>query len=169
MKKLMIALFLFCLLAGFIQAQPEGSGDSQGILKLPEGLSLKLYNSDKQGFDVHSEPAGTCLPYGDYTVEAWEYGKADADGKKWQIHGFPSKTMRFTIGDQPAVLDITPEPISATVQVYGADDYGFSLKLTGPADERYYLYCDGKRAAAPKLEITNADKSFNVTLSSSYG
>jgi hypothetical protein len=167
--KKLILTSVVCLLAGIIPAQADNLVDSQGILQLPEGFSLEIYNPDKKGFTVHSGQDSTRLPYGHYTVEAWNYEKKDAEGKTWKIQAWPKDDITFTIGAKPVSLKITPEPITATAKVYGDDEYRFSLRLTAPANERCYLYCDGKRAQAPKLEIVNADKSFSVTLSSSYG
>lgn len=169
MKNAVFALISISLLAGFAFSQAENSPDSQGILQLPDHFSMEVINSDGTKFLIQPENGRAELAYGDYAVRYWACEKTDADGRKWQLRGYPSKAITFTIGDQPASLDISPEPIGATVEVYGGDDYGFRLELRGPLDERYYLYCDGKQAEAPKLEIANAAKTFNVTLASKYG
>lgn len=160
---------MVCLLAGFVCAGVETPAAAEGALQLPAGFSLSVYDAAGQKISVEPQAGQASLPYGDYRVQCWIFEKTDAEGEKWQLRGYPEKHPSFTIGKTPVSFQFTPEPVAATAAVVSGEDDSFSLKLTAPGGERVFVYCDGKQAPAPAMNITNADKSFNVTLSGKYG
>lgn len=172
MKKLVFVFLLSCLLIALAVAQTEANEPTagpQGVLQLSEGISLKVVPHNRSKKSVRPENGKALLPYGEYTVEYWIYQKKDADGTPWKIKAYPAETMAFEIGAQPASLTITPEPVAAALTVRCRGDYQFSLDLKGPAGEKCYLSRRDVRVSPPTLEITNRDKSFNITLPSEYG
>ncbi|MFC1763820.1 hypothetical protein ACFL6U_17315 [Planctomycetota bacterium] len=162
-----------CLLALFLSVLAHADPNQmeallQGALRLPKGISLQVAQPNGIKIGVIPENEQAVLPPGNYKVHYWEYKKIDAEGVMWKIHGYPTSPIQFEISDQPTALQINPEPIMATLTVGGQESYSFSQTLQGPAGETLYLYRDNVRIP-PKVEITNQDKSFNATLSGTYG
>jgi hypothetical protein len=146
--------------------QPEVT--LQGVLQLPEGMSLQVISVHGGEFSVVPENGQATMPLGDYIVRHWVFEKTDTEGKVWKIQAYPPSSIRFKITDLPASLQIIPEPINTTLTVGGSSVYSFSQTLKGPAGETLYLYCDSERIP-PKVEITNQAKNFSVTVTGTYG
>jgi len=152
-----------------VQAGPnQPEAPLQGVLRLPEGISLQVISVHGDRFSIVLENGQATMPLGDYIVRHWVFEKRDTEGKVWKIQAYPASSIRFKITDLPASLQINPEPINTTLTVGGSSDYSFSQTLKGPAGETLYLYCDNKRIP-PKVEITNQAKNFSVTVTGTYG
>ncbi|MEN8126405.1 MAG: hypothetical protein ABFR90_01225 [Planctomycetota bacterium] len=167
---LIAASLIFCLGFGNVLGD-EGSETNtpKGILKLPDNVSVGLIGPQGQKLRLTEENGQVELPQGKYQLKSWTLQRKDNEGRVWKLVGYSSSGHYLEIGEEPFLLEIKPEPITASASVQYRDAYRFSIALKGPSNERMYFYRGNERAEAPTLEITNSDKSFNVALNSSYG
>jgi hypothetical protein len=172
-KGYLFVVVSFAVVFGFgkIFASETANADApQGILVLPEQLSVNLLSPNGESSTLNGMDGPAQLPFGQYRVQSWTVERKDEKGSIWKLNGSGVPYRSFEIGKEPYRLESEPEPIAASLNVRcSGESYSFSIDLTAPAGQRVRLLQDEKRAKAPTLEITNADKSFNVTLNSSYG
>ncbi len=172
MKKCLCILFCLHLMTCFVSAETESDltpSANEGILQLPEGISLQVTAPDGVKRSVKPKDGRATLPQGKYKVRYWVFQKKDAEGKTWKLNGYGGSFKSFEITKDFLNLEIKPEPIQSSLEVRCRKDYIFSQSLKGPGGERLYLYCDGKRADPPPVIITNQDKSFSVSMTGKYG
>lgn len=172
MTKHVYVLLMLCFSAGLAFAQPDTTpapSGNEGILQLPEGISLDVTAPDDSKTSIEPSDGRALLPFGKYIIRDWIYQKTDAEGSLWKLKCYGGSVRDFEIGDEPVTLAIKPEPIDVILNVSCADDYIFTLSLKGPAGERLYLYGGKTPDQPPPIVITNQDKSFSVTLTGKYG
>lgn len=172
MTKQACVFLVLCFSVGLLLAQPEtppAPAENEGVLQLPEGISLDVTAPD--GTKTSIEPTGgrAILPVGKYIIRDWIYQKTDAEGNLWKLQCYAGPIRNFEIGAEPVSLAIKPEPIDVSLNVRCQDEYIFTLSLTGPAGERLYLHGGKTPDQPPPIVITNQDKSFSVILTGKYG
>lgn len=166
------ASLILCLgVGGVFAADSNETNTPEGILKLPDNITAELYPHEQQKpLTITEENGQGRLPYGRYRMDKWTLERNDKTGSAWKLVGYKRSGKSFEIGSESYDPEIKPEPVTASLRVRDAgDSYSFLINLAAPTGESVYLYRDGKLSKAPTLEITNADKSFSVTLNSSYG
>lgn len=172
MKKCLYVFFCLHISACLVTAQTDSNptpSDNEGILRLPEGISLKVTSPDGTKMSIDPKNGSAILPVGKYKLKCWIYQKKDAEGISWKLHGHPGPIKEFEISKEPITLDINPEPINASLDVKCRGDYIFSQSLRSNAGEKLYIYRNGKRTDPPLLIITNQDKTFSVFMIGKYG
>lgn len=172
MTKHACVFLVLCFSAGLLLAQPDTApapAANEGILLLPEGISLDVTTPDGTKTTIEPTDGRAILPVGKYIIRDWIYQKTDAEGNLWKLQCYAGPIRNFEIGDQPVTLAIKPEPVNVSLKVTCAGDYVFTLSLTGPAGERLYLHGGKTPDQPPPIVITNQDKSFSVTLTGKYG
>jgi hypothetical protein len=168
MKKCVCVLYCLHLVSCLVLAQTDPN-QNEGILKLPEDISLRVTSPDGVEMSVKPKDGMAILPRGKYKVKYWMYQKKDAEGKAWKLRGYGGPIKSFKINKEPVSLEIKPEPINVSLNVKYRKGYIFSQSLKSPAGEKVYLYRDGKRADPPPVIITNQDKSFSISMTGKYG
>ena len=172
MKK--CACFLYCLhlISCLVLAQTDSNltvSENEGILRLPEGISLQVTSPDGVKRLIEPKDGTAILPMGKYKVCHWAYKKKDAEGKTWKLTGHGGPIKSFKINKEQVSLKIKPEPIDASLNIRCRGDYIFSPSLKAPAGEKVDIYRNGKRTDPPSVIITNQDETFSVTLTGKYG
>jgi hypothetical protein len=111
------------------------------------------------------------LPVGKYRVYDWAVERQDEKGTNWKLkgNGLSEKDIFDIAEGKEAVLAIG-EPIVATLDASEREGtHSFSHSMKGRAGERIELTHNGAQPQAPKVNIKNADGTYDRTYSFQYG
>jgi len=111
------------------------------------------------------------LPAGQYRIKTWTMERTDEEGNTWKLTGQyfgENETLNIIEG-----LEITlsiGEPVIPSLSIKESDlRYSFDFYLRGQRSEIVEMTKNGGRPDAPDLQITNADGSYQETLTFAYG
>ena len=111
------------------------------------------------------------MPIGRYRIHNWTTERTDEDGNIWKLTGnsFDKKGVFYVIEGQEVKLSIG-EPIVPYLTASKSDSmYYLSHYLRGQLSESVEITKNGARPDATKLQIANAENSYQETLTFEYG
>lgn len=142
-----------------------------GSVRLPESITQFTANGENGSFILKPEKGVASLPVGKYCVYDWAVERQDEKGTNWKLKGsglVENNSFEITEGKQ-AVLSIG-EPIVATLDASEREGtHSFNHSMKGRAGERIELTRNGAQPQAPKVNIKNADGTYDRTYSFQYG
>jgi len=138
-------------------------------MRISPDVSKVTIVGENGGFNVRVAKGEGKAPVGKYTLVQWQVERKDAGGASWQLTG----------GQSPAPVDLAAggdtalavgEPVTATIQsAKNGDVFYVTQSLAGHLGESITLTCNGQLPPAPKLHVTNADKSYDQSFTFQYG
>ncbi|MFC1792971.1 hypothetical protein ACFL3Q_05230 [Planctomycetota bacterium] len=155
--KTVIGLILFTILGRpvLVTSEPEF-----GTVKLPEGMTVK----------IQSELVGTdnsvVLPQGGYKLIQWNIHRTDRQGIPWTCTGYVPNDNSFleVVKDHQTELPVGEPFVSVLTATLRGSDFVFRHRLEGRLGEKVSIYKDGQRSPEPRLQIKNANGSYQQTL-----
>ncbi len=167
MTKLIISILI-----SISAATVQGRGTLPcGIVEIPDGATIVVINDSGEQITIQASETAAQLPVGRCRIEYWTVEYKDAGGNTWKLTGnnFGKKGAFYIIEDQEVKLP-AGEPVFSSLTVSKANStYRLSHRLIGQTSETVELTKNGSRPDAPKLHITNADSSYQETLTFQYG
>jgi hypothetical protein len=142
-----------------------------GTVRLPESITEFSANGENGLFILKPEKGIASLPVGKYCVYDWAIERKDEKGTNWNLKGsILGEKNAFDISEgKEAVLSIG-EPIIATLEASEREGtHSFRHSMRGRAGERIELTRNGAQPRAPKVNIKNADGTYDRTYSFQYG
>jgi hypothetical protein len=142
-----------------------------GSVRLPESITQFTANGENGLFILKPEKGVASLPAGKYCVYEWAVERQDEKGTNWKLKGnsLGEKNFFDITGGKESVLSIG-EPIVATLDASEREGtYSFSHGMKGRTGENIELTRNGARPQAPKVNIKNADGTYDRTYSFQYG
>ncbi|HUW56270.1 MAG TPA: hypothetical protein VMZ92_06515, partial [Planctomycetota bacterium] len=108
---------------------------------------------------------------GTYRLKYIDFNRTDGKDVRWELvaDAFP-EDMAFEVKEGRTTEVVVCDRVVASVTMTARErEVFFSHQLKGTNAENVYILRNGQQAPAPKLRITNADKSYNRTFSFEYG
>jgi hypothetical protein len=142
-----------------------------GSVRLPESITQFSANGENGLFILKPEKGVALLPVGKYRVYDWAVERQDEKGTNWKLKGsgLSEKNIFDITEGKEAVLAIG-EPIVATLNASEREGtYSFNHSMKGRAGERIELTHNGAQPQAPKVRISSADGTYDLTFSFQYG
>jgi hypothetical protein len=142
-----------------------------GTVRMPESITQFTANGENGSFILKPEKGAASLPVGKYCVYDWAVERQDEKGTNWKLKGTGlGEKNQFEINDgKQAVLSIG-EPVVATLDVSEREGtHSFNHSMKGRAGEHIELTRNGAQPQAPKVNIKNADGTYDRTYSFQYG
>lgn len=165
-----LILLVFCLgTGGLFGAESVSSDTPQGILKLPDNMSIELISPELGLLMLSAENGRVELPQGKYRLESWTLERKDDQGRTWKLTGDVMTARMIEVGPEPTTLEIKTEPIVCDLDVNaGEQAMFFTLGLNGPSGERLRVSGDAPgvkpdQLPQPTFVIYNEDRSFEKT------
>jgi drug/metabolite transporter (DMT)-like permease len=162
-----IISLVLCLSIGTVVAAESVQADTpQGILKLPENVSIELISPERGTLMLTEKNGQVELPQGKYRLESWTLERKDDQGRMWKLSGDLMSARTVEVGPEPTVLDIKTEPIVCNLDVNaGPETMNFTLGLNGSNGERLRVSGDAPgvkpdQLPQPTFVIYNEDRSF---------
>jgi hypothetical protein len=144
---------------------------SLGTVNTPDGVTIIVINKGSEQITLQASETGAQLPVGRYRIDKWTMERTDEDGNIWKLTGnnFGKKGVFYVIEGQEVKLSIG-EPIVPYLTASKSDStYYLSHHLRGQLSETVEITKNGARPDAPKLQIANAENSYQETLTFGYG
>ncbi len=169
MKKL-IATVLICISATALNAAVSNHLSFGGV-EIPDNVALVIINEDDEQVTITSAGGTSRVAVGKYQVDYWTIQRKGADGKIWQLRAsdLGSKGLFEVVEGKRMILSVGEPVISALTAREDNSTYYLSYSLKGRLSETIEITQDGNGREAPKLHISNADKSYQQTLTFEYG
>ncbi len=144
---------------------------SVGSVRVPEGVTVVIINNRGESVTIHGRDGPVNLPIGTYRIDSWAMDRLDRDGSAWQAKGAGlGKNGVFEVGSGGETPLSIAEPIISSLTVRKErSTYYVSHSFTSRLSETVEITKNGSRPDAPKLEIRNADGSYQETLTFEYG
>jgi hypothetical protein len=142
-----------------------------GSVRLPESITEFSANGENGLFILKPEKAVASLPVGKYCVYDWSIERQDEKGTNWKLKGseLGEKNLFDITEGKEAVLSIG-EPVVATLDTSERQGtHSFRHNMRGRAGERIELTRNGAQPRAPKVNIKNAEGTYDRTYSFQYG
>jgi hypothetical protein len=142
-----------------------------GKIRLPETIHQFAVKSDDRLFTIEPDKGAGQLPVGKYRIQLWKIERKDEQGNAWILTGqdFGSRG-NFKVSDGEETKLEIGEPIVCSMQIRkSGSTYSFSQILRGRLGERIEMSRNGSRPEAPKLNIKNADGSYDRSYRFEYG
>ena len=149
----------------------KAEGVKFGSVRLPGAITQFSANGENGLFIIKPEKAVASLPVGKYCVYDWTVERQDEKGTNWRLKGsrLGERNAFEVTEDLQAVLSIG-EPIIATLDSSESEGtHSFRHSMVGRALERIELTRNGAQPQAPKVNIKNADGTYDRTYSFQYG
>ncbi|MCE5341340.1 MAG: hypothetical protein LLF92_09490 [Planctomycetaceae bacterium] len=141
-----------------------------GNFRVPSEIA-ELQAGGKNGSFVFHPKNGICkIPAGHYQILNWSVEEKKG-GDIWQLRasGSSDKARFFaTEANEPNLMIGQPVVSKLDVQPDGKN-HRINHRLEGRLGESVDILHNGSRTNAPKVSITNADKTYNKTFSLEYG
>jgi hypothetical protein len=156
----------------------EAKDVKYGKIRLPESVTLLSAGGENGQVILKSASGISLLPVGGYRTTEWAAERKDDKGVPWKLQGnyltgtssASGKKRYFEVTDGNEITLSIGEPVlSNLTSTLRSGTYSFSQTLKGRNDERITMTRSGVRPPAPKLNIKNADGTYNRTFSFSYG
>ncbi|MHC4987544.1 MAG: hypothetical protein ACYTFX_03475, partial [Planctomycetota bacterium] len=164
---LYLSFLIFCLgIGGLFAAESAQTDTPQGVLKLPDNVSIELISPQRGTLMLSAENGQVELPQGKYRLESWTVERKDDEGRTWKLSGDVNTARVVEVGPEPTDLSIKTEPIVCDLDVNaGPAAMYFTLGLNGPSGERLRVSGDAPgvkpdQLPQPTFVLYNADKSF---------
>ena len=111
------------------------------------------------------------VPAGDYVLDRWEANQTDDKGARWQLIAKSSRgRTSFSVTDGEETKQDIGQPVVCDVRISkSGNGYQINQELKGRLGERISLRRNGRRPTAPKVHITNADRSYDRSFRLEYG
>jgi len=142
-----------------------------GKFRVPAEVTAISLGGENGSFDVKPVDCVGEVPLGKYRVLEWSIEKKDDTGKTWRLEGNPYNDKGIVniteIGQQSLKVGL-PVTSALSDQANGKSHY-LSHKFVGQLDEQISIMCNGQRAAAPKVRITNGDGTYSKAYGLEYG
>jgi len=173
MARLIIAILL-SISAATLDAtvHEQGKGNLPlGTINTPDGVTIIVINNSGEQITIQVSETTAQLPVGRYRIDNWTMERRDKDGSIWKLTGkyFGKKGVFDVIEGQEVKLP-AGEPVFSFLTVSKANSmYRFSHRLTGQLSETVEITKNGSRPDPPKLQIANAENSYQETLTFKYG
>lgn len=162
-----LALLIICLgIGGLFAAQSPQADTPQGILKLPDNVSIELISPERGMLMLSAENGQVELPQGQYRLEGWTLERKDDQGRIWKLSGDVMSARTVEVGPEPTPLDIKTEPIVCDLESFASGKtMNFTLGLNGPAGERLRVSGDAPgvkpdQLPQPTFVLYNADGNY---------
>ena len=142
-----------------------------GSVRLAESITQFSANGENGLFILKPEKGIASLPVGKYRVYEWTVERQDEKETNWKLKGsgLGEKNVFDITEDKQAELSIG-EPIVATLNASEREGtHSFSHSMKGRAGERIELTRNNAQPQAPKVNIKNADGTYDRTYSFQYG
>ena len=142
-----------------------------GQFRIPAGIAEIVFGGENGRFVFNDGKETGRLPVGRYSIVEWAVEKKDDNGRRWRMTAFASgKKGRFDISksDEPNLTVGWPIASSLDIEPSGRA-YRLNHAFRGQLGERFSMSRDGREAPAPKVRITNADKSYDKSFNLEYG
>ncbi len=142
-----------------------------GTINTPDAVTIIVINNSGEQITIQVSETGAQLQVGRYRIDNWTMERRDKDGSIWKLTGkyFGEKGVFDVIEGQEVKLP-AGEPVFSFLTVSKANSmYRFSHRLTGQLSETVEITKNGSRPDAPKLQIANAENSYQETLTFEYG
>jgi hypothetical protein len=141
-----------------------------GNFRIPSEIA-ELQVGGKNGSFVFHPQNGLCrVPTGHYQILKWSIEqKQGTDVWQLQARGTSDKA-RFIVTDMNEPNLMIGQPVISKLEVFqNQKNHQISYKLQGRLGESVTILRNENQASAPKVYITNADKSYDKTFSLEYG
>lgn len=171
MTKLIISILISISVATLDTSVHAQGNLSLGTVNTPDGVTMVVINNNGKQITLQALETSAQLPVGRYWIDNWTTDRTDEDGGIWKLTGnsFGKKGVFYIIEGQEVKLSVG-EPIVPSLTVSKANStYRLSHRLTGQLSETVEITKNGSRPDAPKLQITNAENSYQETLAFEYG
>ncbi len=141
-----------------------------GNFRVPSEIVELQAGGTNGNFVFHPEKGICKIPAGHYQIINWSIeGKKDGDTWRLSASGSNDKA-RFKVTETNEPNLAIGQPVISKLEVKPYDKgHQISYSLEGRLGESISILHNGSRANAPKVSITNADKSYNKTFSLEYG
>lgn len=136
-----------------------------GTIRLGEDLTVTVRRS------IGGTDTPVTLSPGQYDLDRWIIGRKDADGVPWTCEGFvPEESSRVDVVAGGEITLPLGEPVLSVLTASRRESrVMFNHRLRGRLGERVEIERNGGRPPAPVLKITNADGSYDKSLTFEYG
>ena len=142
-----------------------------GTVQVPNDPAFMELTGENGHFRRRTADGPVCVPAGTYRLKYIDFKRTDGKDVKWELvaDAFP-EDMAFEVKEGLTTEVVVCDPVVASLTMGERErTVSFSHQLKGTNAENVYLLRSGQRPPAPKLRITNADKSYNRTFSFEYG
>ena len=142
-----------------------------GAVEIPDGVTMVVVNKNGEQITVTSAREASRLAVGEYRIESWTLERKDEDGNIWQLKGseLGSKGIFDVVEGKKVELSIGASVVSNLAAHKYDSTYYLRHSLRGRLSETIEITRNGNRPEAPKLQISNADDSYQETLNFEYG
>jgi len=167
MTKMIVSILIF-ISAAIVQGQ---GNLPRGTVEIPDGATIVVVSDSGERITIRASEPAVQLPVGKYSLESWTMERKDQDGSIWKLTGsnVDKKGVFYIIENQEVKLPAGVPIFSSLTVSQENSTYRLSHCLTGQLSETIELTKNGSRLDAPKLNITNADGSYQETLNFQYG
>ncbi len=162
-KRGKVIVLVTLLTLGMYAATASGAGGS-GTVRLPQDMTIDL------GFALAGNGEPAVLPPGGYTLRHWSIRRTDERNTVWTCEGdVPSdKSLLQVIPGQETELPVGEPLVSTLTATRRGAEVTFSHALQGRLGEMVEI-AKGEERVPPRLRITNADGSYDRTLTFAFG
>ena len=144
---------------------------SLGTVNTPNGVTIIVINNSDEQVTIQGVETAVQLPAGRYRIDNWTMERTDEDGNIWKLTGnnFGKKGIFDVVKGQEVKLSIGEPIVSYLIASKSDSTYYLSHHLRGQLSETVEITKNGARPDAPKLQIANAENSYQETLTFGYG
>lgn len=166
MKRLIISILISISIVALDTSVYAQGKLSVGTVDTPDGVTIIVINKSGEQIKLQASETPAQLPVGRYRIDNWTMERTDEDGNIWKLTGnfFDEKGVFYVIEGQEVKLSIG-EPIVPYLYASKSDStYYLSHYLQGQLSETVKITKNGARSDAAKLQIANAESSYQDTL-----
>jgi len=142
-----------------------------GTVTLAEDVAAVSLGGRNGLLSYNVRDAAVQVPEGSYRVHQWRIERTDAKRAKWTLtgSGFPDTSVFAVSSGNRAELNVG-EPLETSVAMNkrGANWF-FQQSMKGRSGEAVAIQRNNQLPPAPKLRITNADRSYDRVFNFEYG
>lgn len=171
MKKIVVSI-LICISAATSAAIAQVQTDlSLGTVEIPNGVVIVVINDNDEHITIEPTEKVSQLPVGTYRIDCWTTERKDKDGNIWKLKGtdLGKKGIFDAVAGKEVKLSVGEPVISSLTASKEDSTYYLNHRLRGQLSETIEITKNGNRPEAPKLQIRNADDSYQETLTFKYG
>jgi hypothetical protein len=142
-----------------------------GSVRIQEGVTVVIINDRNESITLHGQDESVDLTAGTYRIDSWTMDRFGRDGSAWELKGTDlGKKGVFEVANGGGIKLSIGEPIISSLSVRKeGSTYCVTHSFGGQLSETVEITRNGSRPDAPKLEIRNADGSYQETLTFGYG
>jgi hypothetical protein len=143
-----------------------------GAIQVNEGVSTLSVFGEQGHFFRQLKNGAADIPAGEYKPDKYVVSRTDDNGRRWEVREYgAARENPFTVEEgKKTKLDIgEPFVCKLNASQGGKGEHLIAYALRSRNRDNLLLRCNGSRPPAPRVRITNADKSYDRNFRMEYG